>query len=419
MIDPAFVSRLRRRSTATPRSLCCAGGRHAERHRQREGLRRAPRRRAGALGADDVRLGDFAAGRPNVWALREGAGGGPACFSSATPTPSMWTAGRALGGHRRGRTRSPAPWSTARSGAAAPATSRPASPPRSPRCAARPSRRAARRRRRLRLRRRRGERPAGHRRLRRHEGARRRIRGGRGRRGRTSPSMSSRRGSRSTPRRWASSSPTSRSTGRSAYFGVPELGRRRAEGGACRACRRCGRIRTTVAARADASAGRARLPAGHGHRGRRLHRGAGALHAVADPQAPAGRVLDAAAAGAGGGGARRGGRPRDPASSSPIRPAATIGSAARRPRPTCRLPPVRLLQAARPRGAMPGRGGSRARPSGRRRRSFTALGVPAVYCAPGDIRNCHTFEEHVELDEYFAGVVAYAAFIAAFGRPSA
>lgn len=42
------------------------------------------------------------------------------------------------------------------------------------------------------------------------------------------------------------------------------------------------------------------------------------------------------------------------------------------------------------------------------------LGIPAVYCAPGDIRNCHTFEEHVDLEDYFAGVVGFAAFMARY-----
>ena len=46
----------------------------------------------------------------------------------------------------------------------------------------------------------------------------------------------------------------------------------------------------------------------------------------------------------------------------------------------------------------------------------TQLGVPTVYCAPGDIRNCHTFEERVELAEYFDGVVAFAAFLAALAE---
>jgi len=42
------------------------------------------------------------------------------------------------------------------------------------------------------------------------------------------------------------------------------------------------------------------------------------------------------------------------------------------------------------------------------------LGVPAVYWAPGDIRNCHTLEERVLVKDYLDGIVAFAAFIAAF-----
>ncbi|WP_054309205.1 M20/M25/M40 family metallo-hydrolase [Mesorhizobium sp. 1M-11] len=42
------------------------------------------------------------------------------------------------------------------------------------------------------------------------------------------------------------------------------------------------------------------------------------------------------------------------------------------------------------------------------------LGIPAVYCAPGDIRNCHTYEEHVDVEEYLAGVVGFAAFMARY-----
>lgn len=41
-----------------------------------------------------------------------------------------------------------------------------------------------------------------------------------------------------------------------------------------------------------------------------------------------------------------------------------------------------------------------------------ALGVPTVYFAPGDIRNCHTHFERVSLNEYFSGIVALAVFIA-------
>jgi acetylornithine deacetylase len=42
------------------------------------------------------------------------------------------------------------------------------------------------------------------------------------------------------------------------------------------------------------------------------------------------------------------------------------------------------------------------------------LGVPAVYWAPGDISNCHTLEEHVLVKDYLDGIIAFAAFIAAF-----
>lgn len=42
------------------------------------------------------------------------------------------------------------------------------------------------------------------------------------------------------------------------------------------------------------------------------------------------------------------------------------------------------------------------------------IGCPAVYCAPGDIRNCHTLEERVEVAEYLAGIVAFAAFFTEF-----
>jgi acetylornithine deacetylase len=43
------------------------------------------------------------------------------------------------------------------------------------------------------------------------------------------------------------------------------------------------------------------------------------------------------------------------------------------------------------------------------------LGVPAVYWAPGDISNCHTPEERVLVKDYLDGIIAFAAFIAAFG----
>ena len=79
------------------------------------------------------------------------------------------------------------------------------------------------------------------------------------------------------------------------------------------------------------------------------------------------------------------------------------------------LPPVRLLieniQAVRPdRGAIEGAPyWSEA--------SFLVnrLGIPAVYCAPGDIRVCHTLEERVSVQDYLDGVVSFAAFFAQFG----
>ncbi|MET0596463.1 MAG: M20/M25/M40 family metallo-hydrolase [Mesorhizobium sp.] len=83
------------------------------------------------------------------------------------------------------------------------------------------------------------------------------------------------------------------------------------------------------------------------------------------------------------------------------------------------LPPVQLLQAA-VRSVRPDRGEIAGAPYWSEAPFLsTRLGVPAVYCAPGDISNCHTLEEHVDLEEFYDGVVALAAFIAAFGRPSA
>ena len=116
-----------------------------------------------------------------------------------------------------------------------------------------------------------------------------------------------------------------------------------------------------------------------------------------------GESLDAAAAGAGGGGAWRGHRSRDPhrdrLSGGP-RPCARRHAAETDPNAAAVAPPRRrgwgdAWSGAADRGRALLVGGVVLR---------TALGVPAVYCAPGDIRNCHTFEEHVEVEEYFAGV---------------
>ena len=43
---------------------------------------------------------------------------------------------------------------------------------------------------------------------------------------------------------------------------------------------------------------------------------------------------------------------------------------------------------------------------------FTALGIPGVYFAPGDIRICHTPEENVVLQDYYDGILAFAVFLA-------
>lgn len=40
-----------------------------------------------------------------------------------------------------------------------------------------------------------------------------------------------------------------------------------------------------------------------------------------------------------------------------------------------------------------------------------ALGCPTVYCAPGDIKVAHTFEERIDVDEYLAAVRSFALFL--------
>ena len=42
------------------------------------------------------------------------------------------------------------------------------------------------------------------------------------------------------------------------------------------------------------------------------------------------------------------------------------------------------------------------------------VGCPTVYCAPGDISNCHTLEERLEIDEYLEAIRAYALFNARY-----
>lgn len=42
------------------------------------------------------------------------------------------------------------------------------------------------------------------------------------------------------------------------------------------------------------------------------------------------------------------------------------------------------------------------------------LNIPTVYCSPGDITNCHTFHEHVEVEQLLDGVEIFVRFIADF-----
>lgn len=42
------------------------------------------------------------------------------------------------------------------------------------------------------------------------------------------------------------------------------------------------------------------------------------------------------------------------------------------------------------------------------------LNIPTVYCAPGDIACCHTSQEHLNIEEYFAAIRAFARFMVAF-----
>jgi acetylornithine deacetylase/succinyl-diaminopimelate desuccinylase-like protein len=78
------------------------------------------------------------------------------------------------------------------------------------------------------------------------------------------------------------------------------------------------------------------------------------------------------------------------------------------------LPQVALLSAALD-AALPGRGAIGGAPYWSEAPFLiNTIGCPAVYCAPGDITNCHTLEERVNVDEYLAGIVAYALFIAGY-----
>jgi acetylornithine deacetylase len=77
------------------------------------------------------------------------------------------------------------------------------------------------------------------------------------------------------------------------------------------------------------------------------------------------------------------------------------------------LPVVAQLQDAIKR-VLPQRGAIAGAPYWSELPFLRQLGIPGVYAAPGDIRNCHTAEERVELQEYLDAITAYAIFIAGF-----
>jgi acetylornithine deacetylase len=60
----------------------------------------------------------------------------------------------------------------------------------------------------------------------------------------------------------------------------------------------------------------------------------------------------------------------------------------------------------------PGRGSIAGAPYWSEAPFLNRLGIPTVYCAPGDIRICHTLEERVSIEEYRQAILAFAALLA-------
>ncbi len=75
----------------------------------------------------------------------------------------------------------------------------------------------------------------------------------------------------------------------------------------------------------------------------------------------------------------------------------------------------RLISAVR--AVRPERGNVEAAPYWSELPILSALGVPGVYFAPGDIRICHTTEENVNIKDYYDSIVALAAFLSGAGYP--
>ena len=77
-------------------------------------------------------------------------------------------------------------------------------------------------------------------------------------------------------------------------------------------------------------------------------------------------------------------------------------------------PVQRLISAVR--AVRPNRGRIEAAPYWSELPFLSALGIPGVYFAPGDISICHTPGEHVNLQDYLDGIVSLAIFLAAGGH---
>jgi acetylornithine deacetylase len=75
----------------------------------------------------------------------------------------------------------------------------------------------------------------------------------------------------------------------------------------------------------------------------------------------------------------------------------------------------RLISAVR--AIRPERGNVEAAPYWSELPILSALGVPGVYFAPGDIRICHTTEENVSVEDYYDSIVALAAFLSGTDYP--
>ena len=74
---------------------------------------------------------------------------------------------------------------------------------------------------------------------------------------------------------------------------------------------------------------------------------------------------------------------------------------------------VRLLSRAAA-SSMDGKGEIQGAPYWSEAPFTTELGIPTVYCAPGNIATAHTFNERISVDEYLAAVEAFACMMAEF-----